>query len=94
MILLKCRANLSQMARDFNMELLSYPSPYSNGITKNTAGHIPRTPPPSPPPNSQDCRVPPISLEDIPEFLLCKDSSGKIFRLPPVGGFLCVWDDI
>lgn len=62
------------MARDFNMELLNYPSPYPNGIVKNAVGHIPRTPPPSPPQNAEDCRVPPISLEDIPEFLLCKDS--------------------
>lgn len=66
-----------EMARDFNMELINYT--YSNGCTAMTKGssrgHIPRTPPPSPPPNgmTEECRVPPLSLEDIPEFLLCKE---------------------
>lgn len=62
------------MARDFNMELINYS--YSNGTAP--MGHIPRTPPPSPPPSDRingdnlDCRIPPLNLEDIPEFLLCK----------------------
>lgn len=65
---------LSSMARDFSMELINYS--YSNR-TSATTGHIPRTPPPSPPPpngKNEDSRVPPLSLEDIPDFLLCKDS--------------------
>lgn len=59
------------MAREFNMELINYS--YSNGNTA-TAAHIPRTPPPSPPPQeiNKYCRLPPLNLQDIPEFLLCK----------------------
>lgn len=76
------------MAREFNMELINYS--YSNGITA-TAAHIPRTPPPSPPPQeiNKYCRLPPLNLQDIPEFLLCKTNFKfqKTISLGTVGIF-------